>query len=56
MILYSAGLDFTASLSLTLGGFGAAIIFGIRVRCDACWAALRWASPRSLRPATPQAW
>jgi branched-chain amino acid transport system permease protein len=29
MILYSAGLDFTASLSLTLSGFGAAIIFGI---------------------------
>jgi len=35
MILYSAGLDFTASLSLTLGGFGAAIIFGITspLRC-----------------------
>ena len=35
MILYSAGLDFTASLSLTLSGFGAAIIFGITspLRC-----------------------
>jgi branched-chain amino acid transport system permease protein len=35
MILYSAGLDFTASLSLTLSGFGAAIIFGIAspLRC-----------------------
>ena len=35
MILYSAGLDFTASLSLTLSGFGAAIIFGVTspLRC-----------------------
>jgi branched-chain amino acid transport system permease protein len=30
LILYSAGLDFTASLSLTFIGFAAAIIFGIR--------------------------
>jgi branched-subunit amino acid ABC-type transport system permease component len=29
LVLYSAGLDFTAPLGLTLSGFGAAIIFGI---------------------------
>jgi len=28
LILFSAGLDFTAGLSLTLSGFGAAILFG----------------------------
>lgn len=30
LILYSSGLDFTAGLSLTLSGFAAAIIFGVR--------------------------
>jgi branched-chain amino acid transport system permease protein len=35
LVLYSAGLDFTAPLGLTLSGFGAAILFGIGspVRC-----------------------
>jgi branched-chain amino acid transport system permease protein len=34
-VLYSAGLDFTSPLGLTLSGFGAAILFGIGspVRC-----------------------
>ncbi|MGB3866975.1 MAG: branched-chain amino acid ABC transporter permease [Xanthobacteraceae bacterium] len=29
LVLYSAGIDFTAPLGLTLSGFGAAIVFGI---------------------------
>jgi branched-chain amino acid transport system permease protein len=35
LVLYSAGLDFSAPLGLTLSGFGAAILFGIGgpVRC-----------------------
>jgi branched-chain amino acid transport system permease protein len=35
LILYSSGMDFTASLSLTFIGFAAAIIFGIHnpIRC-----------------------
>lgn len=30
LILYSSGLDFTAGLSLTLSGFAAAIVFGVK--------------------------
>ena len=35
LVLYSAGIDFTAPLGLTLSGFGAAIVFGVGspVRC-----------------------
>ena len=35
LVLYSAGVDFTAPLALTLSGFGAAILFGIGspIRC-----------------------
>lgn len=29
LVLYSAGIDFTAPLGLTLSGFGAAIVFGV---------------------------
>jgi branched-chain amino acid transport system permease protein len=35
LVLYSAGIDFTAPLALTLSGFGASLIFGVNspVRC-----------------------